>query len=77
MKFWDSAGDKRTRHTHLELESRYKRIGGIPLDEPFVSSSGARMLYPGDTSLGAGADEIVNCRCRQQIDVDWLMRGET
>ena len=32
-------------------------------DLPFQSPSGALMRYPGDTSLGAGANEIVACRC--------------
>lgn len=64
---WDSAGDGRVRWSHRRLNG--ERVG---LKEPFVSPSGARMLYPGDTSLGAGANEIVGCRCRVRSVIDWL-----
>jgi hypothetical protein len=33
------------------------------MDAPFMSPSGAMMRFPGDTSMGAGAGEIINCRC--------------
>jgi hypothetical protein len=39
------------------------------VNTPFVLPSGARMLHPHDTSLGAGAGDIVNCTCRQVIRV--------
>ena len=72
-KYWDDVGDKRTRHTHLELGRKYgPSTDGINLDQPFVSPSGAQLLYPGDTSLGAPAEEIVFCRCRPKYSVDWL-----
>lgn len=64
---WDSAGDKRVRYTHRKMNGQ--RVG---IDEPFVSPSGARMMFPGDTSLGAGADEVVACRCRVRTVIDWL-----
>lgn len=64
---WDSAGDKRVRWSHARLNGQ--RVG---LDEPFVSPSGARMLHPGDTSLGAGGDEVIMCRCRVRSVIDWL-----
>ena len=59
-KKWIDVGDKRERKTHLE-------VGGtiLPIDEPF--SVGDNLLqFPKDTSLGASADEIVNCRCSIQ-----------
>lgn len=64
---WDSAGDNRVRWSHRRLNKQ--RVG---LDEPFVSPSGARMMHPGDTSLGASADEVVACRCRVRTVIDWL-----
>lgn len=64
---WDNAGDGRVRHTHRLLDGQI-----VGLDEPFVSSSGARMMFPGDISLAAPADEIVDCRCRVKTVVDWL-----
>lgn len=70
-KHWDSAGDTRVRYTHSAMDHKYEKQG-VGLDEPFVSPSGARMLHPGDTSLGAPADEIIACRCRQRIAIDWF-----
>lgn len=55
-KKWIDVGDKRERKTHLE-------VGGtiLPIDEPF-SVGDSLLQFPKDTSLGASADEIVNCR---------------
>ncbi|MFD1423417.1 phage minor head protein [Laceyella tengchongensis] len=47
----------RTRPWHLEADGQIKR-----LDEPF-EVNGEKLMFPGDTSLGATADNIVNCRC--------------
>lgn len=33
------------------------------MDQPFDLDSGIQMMHPGDSSLGAGADNIVNCNC--------------
>lgn len=59
-KKWVDVGDKRERKTHLE-------VGGttLPIDEPF-SVGDSLLQFPKDTSLGALADEIVNCRCSIQ-----------
>jgi uncharacterized protein with gpF-like domain len=59
-KTWIDVGDKRERKTHLE-------VGGtiLPIDEPF-SVGDSLLQFPTDTSLGASADEIVNCRCSIQ-----------
>lgn len=56
-KRWRDIRDKRERETHRE-------VGGtvIPIDEPFVVGD-YLMNFPKDTSLGAGDEEIVNCRC--------------
>ncbi|ULJ73596.1 phage minor head protein [Rhizobium gallicum] len=56
---WRSAGDNRVRHTHMVLNAQ--EVTGMDL--PFQSPSGALLRYPGDTSLGAGASEVVGCRC--------------
>jgi hypothetical protein len=39
---------------------------------PFVLPDGSRMMYPGDTSLGADAGQTINCRCVERFEVDWL-----
>ena len=67
-KIWDSTGDDgRTRDSHLQMEGVT-----VDIDEPFVLPDGSRMMYPGDSSLGAPAKEIINCRCRPQIKIDFL-----
>lgn len=66
-RVWRSAGDFRVRHTHRSLNAE-----SVGLDEAFRSPSGALMRFPGDTSLGAPASEIVSCRCIVANRVDWL-----
>lgn len=56
---WRSAGDRRVRHTHMVMNGQ-KVVG---MDLAFQSPSGAMLRYPGDTSLGAGAAEVIGCRC--------------
>lgn len=65
-KVWRSAGDLRVRHTHRSMNGDSARFS-----EPFVSPSGARLQFPMDTSLGAGADEIVGCRCDCEYRIDF------
>lgn len=67
-KTWQTAGpDGRRRDTHIAMQGQQVRHG-----EPFTSPSGARLLHPGDTSLGAPASEIVDCRCVQQVSGDFI-----
>lgn len=66
-RIWRSARDRRVRDTHAALDS-----DAVGLDEPFRSPSGALLRFPGDTSLGAPAREIIACRCIVQNRVDWL-----
>lgn len=55
---WISTRDDRTRDTHAAMNGQPRGY-----NEPFESPSGARLMYPGDRSLGAPASEIVACRC--------------
>lgn len=57
-KKWNDKGDSVVRATHHALNGQK-----VQQDQPFVSPSGARLMHPGDTSLGAPMDEIANCRC--------------
>jgi len=66
-RIWDSAGDFRVRYSHRAMDGQ--KVG---IDEPFVSPLGSQLMYPGDGSLGADASEIINCRCRVRLKVDWL-----
>lgn len=44
----------------------------IALGGTFVSPTGARMKFPGDTSQNAGPADVINCRCVASYKVDWL-----
>jgi hypothetical protein len=64
---WDSAGDFRVRPSHRQMDGQV-----VGFDEPFVTPTGARLMYPGDRSLGAPASEIIQCRCRAKPKIDWI-----
>ena len=63
-KSWIDMRDKRVRPTHVEAGRRYG-AASIPVNEAFIVG-GSRMMYPGDTSLGAPIREIASCRCSAQ-----------
>lgn len=67
QKVWDSSGDARVRPDHRAMDGQ-----SVGMNEPFVAPDGSRLMYPGDSSLGAGADQIINCRCVVDYRVDWL-----
>lgn len=56
-KIWHTALDEKVRLTHMLVEG--VEVG---IDEPF-HVGGYLMNYPLDSSLGASATEIINCRC--------------
>lgn len=57
-KQWAATKDKRVRDTHRAMT----RHPIIPMNQAFTVG-GSQMLMPGDSSLGAPAREIINCRC--------------
>lgn len=65
---WDSTGDKRVRPDHRAMDGR--EVEGM--DTPYTLPDGSRMLFPGDTSLGAPASQTVLCRCYEALEIDWL-----
>lgn len=69
IRRWDHAGGKNSRDWHAAMNGMEVR----GMDQPFVTPRGARMMYPLDTSLGAGPDEICNCRCMQNISINYKM----
>ena len=73
-KYWDATGDGRTRLSHLEMESNYD--DGIQFDALFHFPSGGVCKYAGDSSLGAPAGEIIQCRCRTVYKVDFIGRAK-
>ena len=71
-KYWSSGHDSHVRTSHKYLDNKYDLKNAISLDQPFVSTSGSKLMFPGDTSLGAGADEIANCRCMTKYAVNFF-----
>ena len=57
MKRWESIIDEATRKDHREINGKY-----IPIGQAFRVGD-SWMMYAKDTSLGASANQIVNCRC--------------
>lgn len=62
-KEWQTNKDGRERDSHRSADGQR-----VPLDQPFTVG-GFKMMWPGDGTLGAPADEIVNCRCAQLFHV--------
>ena len=60
---WKSLHDKDVRTAHRDENEVTVEVG-----EPF-DVDGEKMLFPGDTSLGATGKNIVNCRCRITAEV--------
>ena len=56
-KTWNAIMDRRTRDTHRDING-----ASVPIEEPFLVGD-SMMMYPRDESMGASAEEIVNCRC--------------
>lgn len=66
-RIWRSARDKKVRDSHAEMDGQEV----VGLFTPFVTPSGQEMLFPLDKSLGAGPEEIINCRCTAEINLDY------
>lgn len=62
---WHTTQDGRQRDSHDAMAGQTVR----GLSQPFQSPSGALLMFPGDSSLGAGTEEIVACRCDESISV--------
>ncbi|MET3689879.1 hypothetical protein ABIC37_005429 [Priestia megaterium] len=61
-KKWGSALQERTREGHREANGQI-----VDLEAPFYVANGKGqlepLLFPGDSSLGCSADNVINCRC--------------
>lgn len=66
-KEWDATLDKRTRLDHLIMEDQR-----VPFDQPFIFPDQSRAMFAGDTSLGAPAKQIIQCRCKTNTVIDFL-----
>lgn len=67
-RVWDTTIDGRQRDDHAAMNGQTV----MGLFEPFTAPDGSRLMFPGDTSLGAGADQVINCRCFASIRIDFL-----
>lgn len=67
-RVWDATMDARTRPDHAAMH----RVEVDGMDTPYSLPDGSQMMYPGDTSLGASADQTISCRCYEELIVDWL-----
>lgn len=66
---WHTARDKRVRDTHKTMEGETVGVG-----EPFITGSGAQLMYPGDPN--GPPEEIINCRCDRSVRIDFLANIE-
>lgn len=60
QKSWETIMDGKERDSHAAANGQVQ-----DLTSPFVVD-GELLMYPGDTSLGASAGNIINCRCSVQ-----------
>jgi hypothetical protein len=66
-KRWKDARDGRVRDSHAGLNNKE-----VLFNEAFISPLGSRLEYPGDTSHGARAADIIQCRCIVEYRVDFV-----
>jgi hypothetical protein len=64
LKRWDAVGDDLMRDWHADADSEL-----VELEEPFIVND-EELMFPGDTSLGATASNIINCRCSVSYQLD-------
>jgi HK97 family phage portal protein len=62
-KIWISTMDRRTRDPHLNAHNQKQRI-----TDPYTVM-GQRLMFPGDSGLGATADNLINCRCSEAYSI--------
>ena len=63
-KKWDPVVDDVTRDSHLDMQGQIK-----PLHEPFITGTGNKIMFPGDTT--APIEEWINCRCNlRRVRID-------
>lgn len=69
IRTWSDTGDGLVRLSHAALDDQ--EVIGMSL--PFVSPiTGARMMFPGDGSLGAPQSELRRCRCFENIRIRYI-----
>jgi hypothetical protein len=56
-KEWAAVLDEKTRLSHALADGQVKGM-----NDPYIVN-GEYLMYPGDTSMGASLENIINCRC--------------
>jgi hypothetical protein len=56
-KTWNALLDEKTRLSHAEADYQI-----VQQNQPFIVQA-QKLMFPGDTSMGATLDNIINCRC--------------
>lgn len=56
-KTWHDFGDNRVRRTHRAVNNKT-----LPIKDAFMVGY-SMLMFPGDTSLNASAEELIGCRC--------------
>lgn len=64
-KKWIATTDGRVREEHLAMDGVIANE-----DEPFIMPNGDKLMFPGDISLGASAENVINCRCTMIVFID-------
>ena len=67
VRIWDDVGDIRTRASHRSMDGQERGV-----NEPFQAPDGSLLMHPGDSSLGAPPEQVIQCRCTVRHDVDWI-----
>jgi len=70
-KRWVSAGDIRVRLTHVDLNGDVLPFNGV-----YITSRGNSLRFPLDVELGAGGEDVINCRCGVDYRINFA-RGLT
>jgi hypothetical protein len=65
-KIWNTILDERTRSSHVLADNQERSMV-----QPFLVQ-GQRLKVPGDTSLGATLDNVINCRCAAEYKIGGL-----
>lgn len=64
VKEWNAVLDTNTRDFHATADGQRR-----PVNEPYLVND-ELLNYPGDTSLGASLNNVINCRCGSQFVID-------
>ncbi len=65
IKTWSSTLDNKTRVAHADADTQTQ-----PINKPF-EVKGQLLMTPGDDSLGATMDNIINCRCSSVATIEY------